>query len=183
MKTNPSNFLGLRLPENILNKLKAISTQNNETPVQTGKKAIIEWIEVLFTARNLNMIILPKATLIKIINFLNETQIQELSGDIAQNLTEFYKFFFLTHKEHLPLESFTEFTMKFLGSSGLMWFDSLLFSTESDKKTVQGSHHLGKKWSLFSGYTLQKLFIENVNAKIVKDTIFYGENLITFHFQ
>lgn len=179
-----NQLLGIRIPENLMNKLQVISDQNNETPNQLGKRALVEWIEVLFTSRNLNMVIFPKTCLIRLLFFTPKEEMEEISSEIAKRITEYFQFLLRTHVNHFSNEFYSQIISKFLGSSGLMWFDHLQFSLNcSDPiQTFQATHNSGQIWTEFTFHIIKQIIIENIHCEIVPDSILLTENTISFRF-
>ncbi|UYP47185.1 hypothetical protein NEF87_003470 [Candidatus Lokiarchaeum ossiferum] len=175
-------LLGIRLPEKIMDKFDLIAQQRNETSNQLGKKALIEWIEVLFTSRNLNMIIFPKEILIKTLSYLNKEQQSEIAKDVATNIIEYFQFLFKTHIKHFSDEIFNQVISKFLGASGAMWFDHLEFDLNKQQGKFQASHTSGIQWSQFSSIVMQKIFKDHFKYEILEDSIISGKNSVYFNF-
>lgn len=180
-----TKMLGIRLPRNMMLKYETIAQQNNESVHQLAKKALIEWIEVLFTSRNLNMIIIPKTTLLKMIPFLPEEQISVIGHEIAQHIIEYFQFLFKTHITHFSKEMLLNIISKFMGASGVMWFDHVEFQLKSAEEisTLQVSHKSGQEWSQFTFIILKKIIEESFTAHILSKSTFLGENSIRIEFQ
>lgn len=177
-------LLGIRLPDNIMNKLEMIAQQRNETSNQLGKKAVIEWIEVLFASRNLNMIIFSKNSLVKMISYLTEQQLDEIAIEVGYNINEYFQFLMKTHQTHISDEMFYEIVTRFLGPAGCMWFEHLEFDLGNNKQKAffNGTHKSGKNWSIFAKKVIEVVLKKNYNYKIFPESIQLGENVLYFQF-
>lgn len=181
-----SRLLGIRLPEEIMERFENIANQKNESSNQLGKKAIMEWMEILFSSRIFNMIIFPRDILLKTLNFLNDEQRNTISNEIASNINEYIQFLFKSRKPFQPdSELYHHVLTKFLGPTGLMWYNHIEIQFPKNKNELgefHASHTSGKNWSKITLIVLQKILQEQFHISIDQKTIFTGNSSVTFSF-
>ena len=144
----------------------------------------MEWIEVLFSARNLNMVIFPKAILLEMITEISNETRYKLEGQIAEHIVEYFQFLHSSHRGHLSNEEYYHIVERLLGEKGLMWLDHLEFSIDSQKKIqyFQGTHRLGALWSEFVFNAVKIILEEQFSAIILLDSVIVGNHLVSFEF-
>lgn len=177
-------LIGLRLSDEIIQKLETIAHNNNQSVNNVIKNAIIEWLEIFFRVRNQGMIILGKPLLMGLLDFTNNEDIKLLAEITAKRKADFYLFFLGKHLNKEVLEDFIKYTPKILGKKGLMWFDHIEITNEQHSIFIKGIHNLGETWSKFLMYFLNFLMEKNfdyiLNEKTVKtkvNSIFLEYNL------
>ncbi|MFX1339750.1 MAG: hypothetical protein ACFFDK_14150 [Promethearchaeota archaeon] len=164
-------LIGLRLSDEIIQKLETIAHNNNQSVNNVMKNAIIEWLEIFFRVRKQGMIILGKSLLTSLLDCTDDENIKLLAEVTAKRKADFYLFLLGRHLNEDTLEDFIKTTPKILASKGLMWFDHLEIAKEDSKVFIKGIHKLGKVWSKFLMYFFNFLIEKNFNLILNEDTV------------
>ncbi len=155
-----SKVIGIRLKSHLVNKLEKIAEQSHQTASQLAKSAVIDWIEIHFSAQNLDMITIPKDFFRDFLNSKSDEELKEYSRKLAEKTAGFYEFLEQSHRNYIDIGNFFSIILKFLGNNGLMWFDHLEFESKKRPYYMKGLHNMGKNWSKFILYTSKYLLEE-----------------------
>ena len=167
-------LIGLRLSDDIIQKLETIAHNNNQSVNNVMKNAIIEWLEIFFRVRKQGMIILGKPFITSLLEFTDSEKIKTLAEKTAKRKADFYLFFLGRHLNEESLEDFIKYTPKILGNKGLMWFDHNEITKENSSILIKGIHSLGETWSkflmFFFNFLMEKNFSLTLNEENFKTT-------------
>ncbi|SRR6056297_520290 len=157
-----TKFIGIRLPLPLVHKLEKIAEQFNQSPNQMAKHAIIDWVEIFFSARNLNMITIPKELFVDYLDRLNDEEIEQYAEEVGEKILGFYEFLAENNVKRTSMEDVFSIIVRFLGANGLMWFEHLEYDGTTKPYYLKGIHNLGENWSKFflaiSQYLTEKHF-------------------------
>ena len=175
----PKKLIGLRLSDDIIQKLETIAQNNNQSVNNVMKNAIIEWLEIFFRVRKQGMIILGKSFISSLLEFTDDEKIKSIAEMTAKRKSDFFRFFLGKQLNKETLDDFIIFTPKILGSKGLMWFNHLEIAKEDSSVYIRGIHNLGETWSkfmmLFFNFLIEKnfsLILNEENSKISANSLF-----------
>ena len=164
-------LIGIRLSDDIIQKLEIIAQNNNQSVNNVIKNAIIEWLEIFFRIRKQGMIILGKPFIASLLEFIDNEKIKILAEVTAKRKADLYLFFLGKHLNKDTLEDFIKYTPKILGNKGLMWFDHLEINKENSSILIKGIHNLGETWSKFLVFFFNFLIEKNFSLALIEDTV------------
>ncbi len=144
-----TKFVGIRLPLPVVHKLEKIAEQYNLTPNKMAKNAIIDWVEIFFSARNLNMITMPNELFVDYLGKMSDEEMKKHAKNIAEKTLGFHEFLSETSETRDSLERAFPIIVRFLGPKGLMWFEHLEYEIEKKPFYLKGIHNFGMRWSEF----------------------------------
>ena len=182
MAEKKSNFLGFRLAEEELKKLKRIAQYEDKTPGKVAKEAVKQWLNLESFAQATNMVIISKQFFIKLLSFVDEKSLDAIAEEMADLTADIVKYMLIKPLNREAIEDFIIFTPKFLGKSGLRWFDVIEIFFENNHVYLKGLHNMGKDFSVFfacmSKYLIDKYFEFELN----EDTMDLTSKLIFLEF-
>ncbi|MFX1279715.1 MAG: hypothetical protein ACFFA3_09885 [Promethearchaeota archaeon] len=144
-----SNFIGIRLSEQILSKLDLIALQANKTRGLIAKDAIEQWLNLeLFNQTN-EMIMISKSIFSKILSSLDDQSLEIVAKDFAGFLSDIMKFSTAKPMNEETLKSYIDFSVEFFGKNGLKWFNTLDISTRDNSLIFRGLHDMDEVYSIF----------------------------------
>ncbi|MFW9971926.1 MAG: hypothetical protein ACFFDF_17185 [Candidatus Odinarchaeota archaeon] len=145
----PSNFLGFRLSEELINKLELIGRQENKTRGLVAKDAIEQWLNLeLFNQTN-EMIMISKSIFTKILSKLDDVSLETIAKDFADLFSDIMKFSTAKQMNEETLKSYTTFLINFFGKNGLKWFNTLDIQTRENYFIFRGLHDMDEVYSIF----------------------------------
>jgi hypothetical protein len=180
MTAKEDNFLGFRLSDTELKKLKQIAKIENKSKSLIAKQAVGYWINLEFFRKTNAMFITSKSIFRKLIAIANEETLESISSEMADLIADIMKFIVV---EPMNLEHFNDYSsniIKFLGASGIRWFSNIDIDLKENidlkekKITVKALHDLDEKFSYFFSKIIKNLlntyFEINITEEINEST-------------
>ena len=158
---------GLRIPNNLLKKLKKIAETKNQTPNQTAITAIEEWIDTITFTQQWRSVIITKDFLSRILSFLPEENVVQLAEETSETIAEIIRDYIGSTLNEKTYKYFIEFFPALFGESGLLWFDSISIELRNNIQVLKGFHYLDINFSKFFTQMIQILLNKYFNIDIV----------------
>lgn len=179
MKTQKSNFLGFRLPEDVLEKLELIAKQKATTRGIAAKNGIEQWINRELYNQSNQMINIPKNLLTNLLSFkYSKEQYNKTIQESVNIITDIMKFIISKPMNEETFEDYMKFSIYFFGSKGLNWFNTFDININENNFFLMGLHDLDEKFSNFFQIFYKKLLTEHFNFNIIMNLEETTSNLI-----
>ena len=175
MPAKEDNFLGFRLSDTELKKLKQIAKIENKSKSLIAKQAVGYWINLEFFRKTNALFITSKSIFRKLIAIANEETLESISSEMADLIADIMKFIVV---EPMDLEHFNDYSnniIKFLGTSGIRWFSNIDIDLKENidlkeiKITVKALHDLDEKFSYFFSKIIKNLLNNYFEIKITEE--------------
>ncbi len=174
-RTKPSSgSVTFRFDNETLSQLRNESNQKRISLNTLASQIFQSHVEYDTYASKAGMVSFPKSLLIRIMDRLNEQEVQDLSQYIATN--EIKDMTLLLRKEY-SLSSFLDTIESWLRVSGFPYRRDSDYNTDNQMQTFVIQHDMGKRWSLYFERLFKYVF-EDLNLK--KYTIDKTDNSLTF---
>ncbi|MCP4762828.1 MAG: hypothetical protein GY870_13700 [archaeon] len=190
MQKEKTELMGVRLPEETIKKLELIGLQQDITKNQVAKKAIVNFTDITYYADKMEMITVPRELYAKMIEIMTNEQKKEYADIISDSIIEHFQYLPKSIYENgqspikINLDFFLGNMIKFIGNSGLKWFNHIEFETENEPFYFKGMHHLGEDWSLFFLITLGKILDKmEFGFKILEKSIKKEKTMVYLEFK
>jgi hypothetical protein len=179
-----SPMVGLRLPEDVKTKLDQIAAGHYDLSTsQIARTAITEWVEAQWM-RNADIMLIPKGSFLDLLSLLTPDKLEEFEEKIALKVHRYFEFLTIERRNQIvSLKDFISEMVKFIGSSGLRWFDQMTIETDPMKPPLffKGMHSMGRLWSqVFMDIFTKILLKYPVQFKIIQSSIILNESLVYF---
>lgn len=175
-KSSNSSSITLRFRNDILNKLKHEAAQKRISLNTLASQVFSSHAEYNVYASTSGMVSFHKSLLIRLMERLQEDEIEKLSEHIAKN--EMKDLTLLLRGEH-NLSSFLKTIESWLRVSGFQYSYYISDDDKSHRFVIQ--HEMGRKWSLY----FEKLFsyVFNDLSSVKKPVFDITDNIVAFRVQ
>jgi len=183
LKNTKNNFLGFRLPENLIEKLDSISEQKAKSRGLIAKNAIEQWINHEMFNQTNQMMIIPKALLCEIFkNYNSEDDFQLLIKGTVDLIADIMKFVLSEPMNQANLDDYIKYSIYLFGSNGFNWFNSIDINSNEKSFTLIALHDLNENFSIFFKSFYKYLLKEHFNYEFVINLEETTSNLIHLDF-
>ena len=171
-------LIGLRISEEILEKLDEIAKDHNISTNQMAITAITEWLHVLAYAKKYRLMVLPKEFFSELLKVTSDEEIKifgyEMAILSAENMREEFGLPLTPEYDDAYMERFPEY----LTRGGLLWFEDVKIHEENGITIMKGFHHLGVNFSKFFTYLTERLLGKYFNRELIKETTEFTPNSV-----
>ncbi|MGB5911921.1 MAG: hypothetical protein WBH31_12070 [Promethearchaeia archaeon] len=179
MKIQKSNFLGFRLPEDVLEKLELIAKQKATTRGIAAKNGIEQWINRELYNQTNQMITIPKKLLINLLSIKDSKEkFNKIIKESADIITDIMKFIISKPMNEETFEEYLKFSILFFGSNELNWFNTFDININENNFNLIGLHDLDENFSNFFQVFYKHLLREYFNFNIIINLEETTSNLI-----
>ena len=174
LDSNKSQVLGVRIEDELLQKLEQYALNTNESKSHIARKAIIEWMEVLDHSRNTNQIIISKKMFQNCLDLADETSLQKFAQEIVHQFDENLIHVNLDEEGNEIIKMLFQILIHRIGPSGQNWFQHLEYNIVDNLLEIKGIHNISQKFSVFIKYFFLAILKSEINfEKITESSIYF----------
>ena len=180
-----SPLIGVRIPEELKEKLDKIAIEYHDMNTsQIARTAITEWVESQWL-RHEDMMIFPKSNFADLLEMLPEEKLIEFEDKIVARVMQYFDYLTIEkHRKVSSIEDFIREMVKFIGNSGMRWFERMEIEIETEHKYFKGMHSLGMIWSKVFFDIFKKIILNHhVDFSIKEDSVKLTEKYVYFELQ
>ncbi len=177
-----SPLIGVRIPEEIKEKLDKIASEYHEMNTsQIARTAITEWVESQWL-RHEDMMVIPKANFADLLEMLPKEKLEHFEEKVVSKVLMYFDYLTIEKQRKVDtIKEFMEEMVKFIGNSGMRWFERMEIQIEGEHRYFKGMHSLGLIWSQVFLDIFKKIIQKHhVNFKIKEESIKLTERYIYF---
>jgi len=156
--TNKSQIIGIRIEDELLQRLEQYAINTNETKSHIARKAIIEWMEVLDHSRNTNQIIISKNLFQNCLDLADDTHLQKFAEELVQQFDERLGIIEFNEGEVEIIKIIFQVIIRRIGPTGQNWFQHLEYNIAPEMLEIKGIHNISLKFSVFMKYFFRAIF-------------------------
>ena len=180
-----SPLIGVRIPEEVKEKLDKIAAEYHDMNTsQIARAAITEWVESQWL-RHEDMMVIPKSNFADLLRMLPENKLEEFEEKILERIMDYFEYLTIEkHRNVSSIEDFIKEMVKFIGNSGMRWFERMEIKIEDEFKYFKGMHSLGMIWSkVFLDIFKKIIQRHHVEFSIKEDSIKLTEKYVYVELQ
>ena len=166
-KPKDDNYIGFRLPENVLKKLDIIAKQERKSRGLLAKEGLQEWVDLQLYNQNNNIISISKTFFIHLISYLDYENMNKLAINVGNLTADILRFLVAKPMNSDTLRQYAQFSIKFFGKRGLRWFNILDIEVIDSKLIFRGIHDLQEKFSDFFTHFYKYLLNAHFNLDFI----------------
>jgi metal-responsive CopG/Arc/MetJ family transcriptional regulator len=179
-----SPLIGVRIPEEIKEKLDKIAAEYHDMNTsQIARTAITEWVESQWL-RHEDMMVMPKSNIADLLEMLPSEKLNEFEEKVVAKVMMYFDYLTINkHKTVNTIKDFMEEMIKFIGNTGMRWFERMEIQIEGQHRYFKGMHSLGMIWSQVFLDIFKKIIQKHaVDFHIKEDSIKLTEKYVYFEF-
>ena len=173
-----SNFLGFRLSEDDIDKLDQIAKIENKSRGLIAKQAVRNWVILESFRKTNNMFIISKSIFCKLISMVNDDTLKFITIEMGDLIADMAKYMIVKPMDFENFDIYAKNIVKFLGFSGIKWFNSLDLKLNENKIMIKGLHDLDENFSIFFSKMIMYLLSTHFNFKLQENIEENSSNLI-----
>jgi len=178
-----SKILGIRLDEEMKNRIEEISRQKNIKKSKLLKIAFNEWVRIKEAIQSEDMVLVDSLLLNQLFEGVSEEKISIIAENMANHISSMIRIRQIELEKEEKLNNFLNIFTRVIGQTHFGWVNRVKYKLRKDGSLyVYGLHYYNKEYSLY----LKALFgnlLKHYEYKLVEDKCSLTNKTVILEFE